>query len=86
MIFMLHYLFDILYHISYVRVTLPIIKGDNSYSYMYNLGDFYDFDYSYLFDNSTDYDSMIPTWDYRAVFKLFVRHEGFSFLVQNTCI
>ena len=53
---------------------------------MYNLGDFYDFDYSYLFDNSTDYDSMIPTWDYRAVFKLFVRHEGFSFLVPNTCI
>ena len=36
---------------------------------MYNLGDFYNFDYSYLFDNSTDYDSLIPTWDYRIVFK-----------------
>jgi len=45
---------------------------DNSYSYMYNLGDFYNFDYSYLFDNSTEYDSLIPTWDYRTVFNLFV--------------
>ena len=59
------------------------MKGDNSYSYMYNLADFDGFDYSYLFDNATDYDSLFPSWDYRAVFKLLMRHEGFSFLVPN---
>lgn len=41
------------------------IDGDyDSDSYQYNLGDFYNFDYSYLFDNSTDYDSLFPSWDY----------------------
>ena len=68
-------------HISIATVTLPIMKGDtNSYDYMYNLGDFYNFDYSYLFNNSTDYDSLIPTWDYRAIFKrLFLHYKVFVY-------
>ena len=53
------------------NLFLPLTKDDDSYSYMYNLGNFYNFDYSFLFDNNTDYDSIIPQWDYRVIFKVF---------------